>query len=140
MNLALWIVAGLLADAYLLGGGYKVITSKEKIAAAGTPPVYVGFGSMPIRDPEDVARIASEAIRAQDRRAVVSRGWADLALIDDQGDCFVACEADHQALFRRAAAVVHRPPDHRPVNRTGRARPARRAVGPEALLWWVRRS
>ncbi|MHA6762364.1 DoxX family protein [Streptacidiphilus sp. PAMC 29251] len=35
MNIALWIVAGLLAAAYLFGGGYKVITPKEKIAAAG---------------------------------------------------------------------------------------------------------
>lgn len=34
MNVALWIVAGLLAAAYLAGGGYKVITPKERIAAA----------------------------------------------------------------------------------------------------------
>ncbi|MFE6838290.1 glycosyltransferase [Streptomyces sp. NPDC057705] len=74
---------------------------------AGTPPVYVGFGSIPLRDPEDVARATTEAIRAQGRRAVLSRGWADLALIDDQDDCFVVGEVNHQALFRRAAAVVH---------------------------------
>jgi vancomycin aglycone glucosyltransferase len=74
---------------------------------AGTPPVYVGFGSVPMRDPEGVARAVIKAIRAQGRRAVVSRGWADLALIDDQDDCFVVGEANHQALFRRAAAVVH---------------------------------
>ncbi|MGN5378825.1 hypothetical protein ACQ4WX_19715 [Streptomyces lasalocidi] len=35
MNVALWIVAGLLAAAYLAGGGYKVITPKERISAAG---------------------------------------------------------------------------------------------------------
>lgn len=35
MNLALWIVTGLLAVAYLLGGGGKVIMPKEKIAATG---------------------------------------------------------------------------------------------------------
>ncbi|MFE0379080.1 glycosyltransferase [Streptomyces inhibens] len=74
---------------------------------AGTPPVYVGFGSIPLRDPEDVARVAIEAIRAQGRRALVSRGWADLALVDDQDDCFVVGEVNHQALFRRVAAVVH---------------------------------
>jgi hypothetical protein len=33
MNLALWIVTGLLAVAYLVGGGLKVIMPKEKIAA-----------------------------------------------------------------------------------------------------------
>ncbi|MFD6967529.1 glycosyltransferase [Streptomyces sp. NPDC059949] len=74
---------------------------------AGTPPVYVGFGSIPLHDPHDVARVTIEAIRAQGRRAVVSRGWADLALIDDEDDCFVVGEVNHQALFRRAAAVVH---------------------------------
>lgn len=33
MNLALWIVAGLLAVAYLAGGAGKVIIPKEKLAA-----------------------------------------------------------------------------------------------------------
>ncbi|MFC9243510.1 glycosyltransferase [Streptomyces sp. NPDC057136] len=74
---------------------------------AGTPPVYVGFGSTPMSAPKDVARVAIEAIRAQGRRTVVSHGWADLALIDDQDDCFAVGEVNHQALFRRAAAVVH---------------------------------
>lgn len=41
MNLALWIVAGLLAVAYLLGGGSKVIMAKEKIAAFGPSARWV---------------------------------------------------------------------------------------------------
>ncbi|MGG2464343.1 DoxX family protein [Streptomyces sp. RGM 3693] len=41
MNLALWIVTGLLAVAYLLGGGSKVIMSKEKLAAAGASARWV---------------------------------------------------------------------------------------------------
>ncbi|MGW6707778.1 DoxX family protein [Streptomyces sp. NPDC054956] len=35
MDLALWIVTGVLAAAYLLGGAFKVITPKEKMAASG---------------------------------------------------------------------------------------------------------
>jgi hypothetical protein len=35
VNLFLWIVAGLLAVAYLFGGGLKLILSKEKIASFG---------------------------------------------------------------------------------------------------------
>jgi vancomycin aglycone glucosyltransferase len=73
---------------------------------AGAPPVYVGFGSMR-RVSEDIARVAIEAIRAQGRRALVGRGWADLALIDDRDDCFVVGEVNQQALFGRVAAVVH---------------------------------
>jgi vancomycin aglycone glucosyltransferase len=74
---------------------------------AGTPPVYVGFGSMPLHASADVAQAAIEAVRAQGRRAVVLRGWADLALIDDQDDCFVVGEVNQQALFARVTAVVH---------------------------------
>jgi vancomycin aglycone glucosyltransferase len=72
---------------------------------AGPSPVYVGFGSM--RAPEDVARVAIEAIRAQGRRVLVSRGWAGLALIDDRDDCLAVGEVNHHALFGRVAAVVH---------------------------------
>ena len=72
---------------------------------AGTPPVYVGFSS--VRAPKDIARVAIEAIRAQGRRVLVSRGWADLALIDDEDDCFDVGEVNLQALFGRVAAVVH---------------------------------
>ena len=72
---------------------------------AGTPPVYVGFGSM--RAPQDAARVAIEAMRAQGRRAVVARGWAGLGLIDDRDDCFAVGEVNQQVLFGRMAAVVH---------------------------------
>ncbi|MFD8014483.1 DoxX family protein [Streptomyces sp. NPDC058955] len=41
MNLVLWIVTGLLAAAYLLGGAFKVITPKEKIAASGAGARWV---------------------------------------------------------------------------------------------------
>ncbi|MFE3898843.1 glycosyltransferase [Streptomyces sp. NPDC059153] len=74
---------------------------------AGTPPVYVGFGSMPMHTSTDVARAAIEAVRAQGRRAVLARGWAGLSLTDDPDDCFVVGEVNQQALFGRVAAVVH---------------------------------
>jgi len=51
--------------------------------------------------------MAIEAIRAQGRRALVARGWADLALIDDRDDCFAVGEVNQQRLFGRVAAVVH---------------------------------
>lgn len=41
------------------------------------------------------------------RRALVSHGWADLALIDDRDDCFAVGEVNQQGLFGRVAAVVH---------------------------------
>ncbi|WP_030746036.1 glycosyltransferase [Streptomyces sp. NRRL F-5135] len=77
----------------------------EAFLDAGDPPVYVGFGSM--RAPEDIARVAVEAVRARGRRALVSRGWAGLTLTDEGDDCFAVGEVNHQALFGRVAAVVH---------------------------------
>jgi vancomycin aglycone glucosyltransferase len=74
---------------------------------AGAPPVYVGFGSMATQPAKDAAPAAIAAIRAHGRRAIVSRGWAELGLIDDQADCFAVGEVNQQALFRRVAAVVH---------------------------------
>ncbi|MFD2415710.1 glycosyltransferase [Amycolatopsis pigmentata] len=72
---------------------------------AGAPPVYVGFGSM--RPSPDIGHTAVEAIRAQGRRILVSRGWADLELVDERDDVFAMGEVNHQRLFARVAAVVH---------------------------------
>ena len=41
LNLSLWIVAGLLAVAYSIGGGFKMILPKEKIAAFGPSARWV---------------------------------------------------------------------------------------------------
>lgn len=79
----------------------------EAFLDAGEPPVFVGFGSMPIRDPQEASRIAVEAVRAQGRRVVVASGWGGIGPIDDGDDCFGVGEVNHQALFRRVAAVVH---------------------------------
>ena len=48
-----------------------------------------------------------QAARALGRRAIVSRGWADLSLVDDEPDCLAIGEVNLQALFTRVAAVVH---------------------------------
>ena len=72
---------------------------------AGEPPVYFGFGS--IRAPQGLSQVMIETARALGRRAIVSRGWTDLAPIDDQPDCLAIGEVNQQALFKRIAAVVH---------------------------------
>src|SRR4029077_7200865 len=77
----------------------------EAFLDSGPPTAYVGFGR--IAAPQDVARVAIEATRAHGRRALVARGWADLAQIDDRDDCFAVGEVNQQALFGRVAAVVH---------------------------------
>ncbi len=93
--------------AWILPDERPLPTELEAFLDAGEPPVYVGFGSMAMRSSKDLARVASEASRAHGRRVILGRGWADLALAGDQDDCLVVGEVNHQALFRRVAAVVH---------------------------------
>jgi vancomycin aglycone glucosyltransferase len=71
----------------------------------GEPPVYVGLGSMPAG--EGTGRALIQAARAVGRRVIVSRGWAELSLIDDAPDCIAVGDVNHQRLFPRLAAVVH---------------------------------
>ncbi|MEV6823868.1 glycosyltransferase [Amycolatopsis sp. NPDC051102] len=73
--------------------------------AAGPPPVYVGFGS--ISPAPDIARWAVETSRAGGHRVIVSRGWADLDLLDGEAGCFAIGEVNHQRLFQELAAVIH---------------------------------
>ena len=91
--------------AWILADERPLPSDLEAFLDAGTPPVYAGFSS--VRAPEDAARVAVEAIRAQGRRVLLGRGWADLALIDERDDCFAVGEVNHQKLFGRVAAVVH---------------------------------
>jgi vancomycin aglycone glucosyltransferase len=77
----------------------------ETFLENGEPPVYFGFGS--IRAPQDFSRTLIESARAIGRRAIVSRGWADLSLVDDEPDCLAIGDVNQQTLFTRVAAVVH---------------------------------
>jgi vancomycin aglycone glucosyltransferase len=77
----------------------------EEFLNAGEAPVYVGFGSMHLHAAPDLGRIAVDAVRAQGRRVVLARGWAELNTTAD--DCFVVGDVNQQALFPRVAAVVH---------------------------------
>lgn len=77
----------------------------ETFLEAGDPPVYFGFGS--IRVPKGLCQVIINSIRALGLRAIVSRGWAELGLIDDEPDCLSIGDVNHAALFKRVAAVVH---------------------------------
>jgi vancomycin aglycone glucosyltransferase len=93
--------------AWILPDDRQLPDGLDSFLDAGEAPVYVGFGSMASYVPKDIGRVAIEAVRAQGRRVVLARGWADLVPIDDRDDCFVVGDVNQQALFRRVAAVVH---------------------------------
>jgi sterol 3beta-glucosyltransferase len=83
----------------------------EHFLKAGEPPIYIGFGSMPSRDPETLTRLALEALGKVSSRAILATGWGGLslsALPPDMTDrVFVLGKAPHSWLFPRCAAVVH---------------------------------
>ena len=74
-------------------------------ARTGEAPIFAGFGSMPVAG--DMSRALIGAARAVGRRIIVSRGWADLEVIDDAADCLTVGDVSHDVLFPRVAAVLH---------------------------------
>ena len=48
-----------------------------------------------------------QAARALGRRAIVSQGWFEDSLVDNEADCLSIGEVNVHALFSRVAAVVH---------------------------------
>lgn len=91
--------------AWLLPDERPLSPELEAFLNAGEPPVYFGFGS--IRAPEDLSQVMISSARAIGRRVIISQGWADLSLVDNEPDCLVVGEVNQQALFKRVAAVVH---------------------------------
>ncbi|XXU75973.1 glycosyltransferase [Sorangium sp. So ce1151] len=91
--------------AWLLPDQTPLVPELAAFLAAGEPPVYVGFGSMPAD--QQTGRTVIEAVRAAGRRVVLSQGWAELGRVDDAPDCIAIGDVNHQALFPRVAAVVH---------------------------------
>jgi vancomycin aglycone glucosyltransferase len=77
----------------------------EHFLADGTPPIYLGFGSM--RASDQTGRVLIEAVRAVGLRAILSQGWAGLMPSDMGKDVISIGDVSHARLFPRVAAVVH---------------------------------
>jgi vancomycin aglycone glucosyltransferase len=93
--------------AWILPDGRPLPADLLAFLEAGAPPIYVGFGSIELQTAKDAAQVAIAAIRAQGRRVILARGWAENAPIDDRDDCFLVGEINQQKLFSRVAAVLH---------------------------------
>jgi len=73
---------------------------------AGPPPVYIGFGSIVIDNPEAMTTTILEAVRASGVRAIISRGWSNLGG-PELPNVFYLGDCPHEWLFPHVAAVVH---------------------------------
>jgi UDP:flavonoid glycosyltransferase YjiC (YdhE family) len=74
---------------------------------AGEPPVYIGFGSMAGRNPEQLARLIIDALAKSGQRGLLLTGWGGLRTDLAPDNVFVVDSAPHSWLFPRMAAVVH---------------------------------
>ncbi|KAG5914012.1 hypothetical protein E4U61_006198 [Claviceps capensis] len=76
---------------------------------AGPPPVYIGFGSIVVEDPNSMTQMIFEAIRLAGIRALVSKGWGGLGAEDggNPESVFMLGNVPHDWLFERVSAVVH---------------------------------
>lgn len=73
----------------------------------GSPPVYIGFGSMVGHTPRRLAKIVVEALRIAGLRGIISSGWGGLSSGELPDTILEIESAPHDWLFPRVSAVVH---------------------------------
>ena len=74
---------------------------------AGPAPVYIGFGSMSNRKPEETTDLVLQALKRTKQRAIIFSGWGGLRQSDLPGSVFMVNSIPHSWLFPRVAAVIH---------------------------------
>ncbi|MEW6368855.1 MAG: glycosyltransferase [Acidobacteriota bacterium] len=81
----------------------------EAFLAAGSPPVYITFGSMVALDPDptQVTRTVIDAVKQTGCRAIVQSRWDVVAARPSDPNICCIESAPHNAVFPRCAAVVH---------------------------------
>lgn len=91
-----------------LASSFKPPGSLAEFLDAGEPPVYIGFGSIVVDDPEKFTNLIFEAIKKAGVRALVSKGWGGLGGDEDTPENVYMLEnTPHDWLFPRVSAVVH---------------------------------
>jgi sterol 3beta-glucosyltransferase len=74
--------------------------------AEGEPPVFFGFGSMTVPNPEQMVQHISQALRLANLRGILQAGWAGLEHMDDE-HLITIDDVPHDWLFPQMAAMVH---------------------------------
>jgi UDP:flavonoid glycosyltransferase YjiC (YdhE family) len=96
--------------------------------AAGTPPIYFGFGSMPLESPSDTVAMISAACALLGERALICMGPNDFTHIPHVDHVKVVGAVKGAAVFPACSAVVHH-------GGAGTTAAALRAGVPMLILW-----
>ncbi|KAH6809959.1 UDP-Glycosyltransferase superfamily protein [Perilla frutescens var. frutescens] len=75
---------------------------------AGPKPIYIGFGSLPVEEPEKMTKIIVEALEITKQRGIINKGWGGLGNLAEEKDfVYLLDNCPHDWLFLQCAAVVH---------------------------------
>ena len=100
--------------------------------AAGTPPIYFGFGSMPacsaVESAADTVAMISAACAQLGERALVCSGWSDFSRVPHFDHVKVVGAVNFAATFPACRAVVHH-------GGSGTTAAGLRAGVPTLILW-----
>lgn len=103
----------------------------EEVAAwiaQGTPPIFFGFGSVPIGSPAETVAMIDAACAQLGERAVIGAGGTDFANAPHSGRVKVVGVVNYATIFPACRAVVHH-------GGAGTLAAALRAGVPQLILW-----
>ncbi len=89
------------------GAGWHAPKSLVDFLAAGSPPVYIGFGSMSNRTPQEMTGLVLKALEIANVRGILATGWGGINLQEMPDTVFHIDFAPHDWLFPRMPAAVH---------------------------------
>jgi len=76
--------------------------------ALGDKPVYIGFGSIPVPDPEKFQHIIEHLLLNTSHRIIFCTGWSQIPNLPQHPNLFVVSHANHQWLLPQCkTAVIH---------------------------------
>ncbi|KAF8852404.1 UDP-Glycosyltransferase/glycogen phosphorylase [Acephala macrosclerotiorum] len=90
-----------------LASSFEPLEDLVKFLDAGEPPVYIGFGSIIVDDPDKFTKMIFEAVEKASVRALVSKGWGGLGGDNTPDNIFMLENTPHDWLFPKVSAVVH---------------------------------
>lgn len=73
----------------------------------GSPPIYIGFGSMPSQDLAQTTQLVIDAVHQSGQRAILATGWGGLSASEVPEHIHILQFAPHNWLFPQCLAVVH---------------------------------
>ncbi|MDQ1729925.1 MAG: hypothetical protein QOK10_84 [Pseudonocardiales bacterium] len=96
--------------------------------AADTPPIYFGFGSMPVESPSSAIEMITTVCAELGERALISTGVWDVDEFPENGRVRLVGAVNHSKVFPACRAVVHH-------GGAGTVAASVRAGVPTVILW-----